>query len=653
MYCSYQDREEFEDDLYHGDDRDSDESEANSELEFRLYSQLHYSSNTGEIEEQGDKGDEDGGQGQDSQKLEVTKNTADVDGDGELECSAEIRPPSSNAVKLRQDLKKKAVEKCDKEKRGKSDLKGQKSSSLLFEEVIVIPSSPDVIYISEDDSDDDRGVCALKGRSRQLQTSTPVQQASQKKKKNLIIPVAVDSSSSESDSDEWESKSESDSSESSDSDGLENWMLLGRGNQDGDHTISLNLESGTDSSTDAEEQDQGATWLVSDKDKEAQIFNKDKGARVAVQRVSNRYYTNKNIQCRNCNKNGHLSKNCPEPKKLSACFLCGTTGHVVSECPNKHCNNCGMPGHLYSSCSEKAYWQKRCNRCDMTGHYFDACPEIWRQYHITTKAGPPVKQHRDDQGRTPAYCYNCSRKGHFGHVCTRQRMFNGTYPSTPFITHYDTVKEINSRQHRIKFKVKGLKKNGFFPASIQSPLTPAPPKKKQKVSHHKNIHQPNHTPHQTPNNYKPSHIFFNNDNDFSAATPKTNKHNKYKQQESAGAGKTWKPKRPVPTSRDQLPPTKLILDEADDFPRGSSRGEKTEKKNKKRSMKKSKLVPPERHGDGRPHHLFRTVTKEMQGSGSKKRERDRRKRRAGAKHAAQMYPTDENLFIIKQRKRSR
>lgn len=72
--------------------------------------------------------------------------------------------------------------------------------------------------------------------------------------------VTVDSSSSESDSEESESKSESsessesselsessDSSDSSDSDGLENWMILGAGKQDGDQSISLNLEGGSDS----------------------------------------------------------------------------------------------------------------------------------------------------------------------------------------------------------------------------------------------------------------------------------------------------------------------------------------------------------------------------------------------------------------------
>lgn len=58
-------------------------------------------------------------------------------------------------------------------------------------------------------------------------------------------------------------------------------------------------------------------------------------------------------------------------QKLSPCFLCGTPGHLVSQCPNRHCNNCGLPGHLYDACSERPYWHKQCHRCDMAGHFFD------------------------------------------------------------------------------------------------------------------------------------------------------------------------------------------------------------------------------------------------------------------------------------------
>ncbi|XP_038569426.1 zinc finger CCHC domain-containing protein 7 [Micropterus salmoides] len=666
MYCTYQDREELEDDIYQDDSEDPEGSEANSELEFHLYSQLHYSSNVGEMEEQEDVGEEV--KGQDSQQLEVAEKTADAD--REQENTGESRPVSPSLSQLLQHLKKKKKkkeEKRDKQEKGKSNPEVRISSSSLYEEVIVIDSSPDVISISEDDTadDDDEGVCALKGKGFQrLQTSTPAQQRTQKQKRSLSVPVTVDSSSSESDSEESESKSEiesasesSDSFDSSDSDGLENWMILGPGNQDGDQTISLNLEGGSDSNADVEEE--AGSWLVSEKDREAQIYNKDKGARIAVHRLSNRYYTGKNVHCRNCNKTGHLSKNCPEPKKLLSCFLCGTPGHLASECPNKHCNNCGLPGHLYDSCSERAYWHKQCHRCSMTGHFFDACPEIWRQYHITTKTGTPMKQRGENPGRTTVYCYNCARKGHFGHECTRHRMFNGTYPSTPFINHYDTVEDINRRHHRIKLKFKELKKNGLFPASAQTPLTPGPPKKKQKIISHKNNQTPNHTPYQRSNNHKPSpsHIFFNDDNDHRTPAPKTKK---YKQQEGTGNVKPWKPKRPVPTSRDQ--PTKLIVDEAHDFPRGGGKEENTKEKKKKRNrMKKTKQAPsvtPDGHGDSRPDRLCWTVTREMQGSkqekGDKKRKRRNRNRRiADKKRDAQMYPTDENLFIIKQRKRSR
>uniref|UniRef100_A0A3Q1FHJ8 Zinc finger CCHC domain-containing protein 7 n=1 Tax=Acanthochromis polyacanthus TaxID=80966 RepID=A0A3Q1FHJ8_9TELE len=448
MYCAYQDREELEDDLYQEDEGDSDGSEADSELEFRLYSQLHYSSNPGELEEQEDGEEkEPDREHQDSQKQ---SNDAK-----ELKPEREIEPPSPIYSKSQQHLKKKKGEKQDKQQKKKSDFK------------------KDVESKSESDS--------------------------------------------------------SSSSDSSDSDALENWMILGRGKQDGDQSISLNLEGGSDSN-------KGVSLFL--------IYNKDKGVRTAVQRVASRYYTGKNVHCRNCNKTGHLSKNCPEPKKVQPCFLCGTPGHVVSECPKKHCNNCGLPGHLYESCSERAYWHKQCHRCSMTGHFFDACPEIWRQYHITV---------------------SIFTQSQICQECTQRRMFNGTYPSIPFINHYDTVEDINRRQHRIKLRVKG----------------------KSPTEKHK-------------------HLFLS----------------------------SW-----------------------------GGTGESMQKKKKKRRMNKMKQVLfglPGGHRDGRPDYLCRTVKGAMPGPQSKQQKakknpkrRDRNLRKADKQFGAEMYPTDENLFSIKQRKRRR
>ncbi|XP_030595187.1 zinc finger CCHC domain-containing protein 7-like [Archocentrus centrarchus] len=293
----------------------------------------------------------------------------------------------------------------------------------------------------------------------------------------------------------------------------------------------------------------------------------------------------------------------------------------------------------------------------MTGHFFDACPEIWRQYHMTTKSGPPVKQRPKDSNQSLAYCYNCSRKGHFGHACTQRRMFSGVYPTTLLINHYDTVEDINRRQHRMEIKVKELMKNGYLPSCAEALLTLGPPMKKRKISYHKNNDQSNHTP--SSHNPRPSHLFFK-DNDFSAATPKTKKFNKYKQQESVGNVKPWKPKRPVPTSRDPLTAAKPILDEVEDFPRGGGTGENRKMRRKMNKMKPVPLAQPGVHTEKRKDRLFGSVGGKMQGSKSKQERRAKKKKRnnqapgtADKKIGAESYPVDDNLFFIKQRKRRR
>ncbi|XP_033828152.1 zinc finger CCHC domain-containing protein 7 [Periophthalmus magnuspinnatus] len=625
MFSTLQYLEQLEDDLYREYEDDSEGSEADSELEFHLYSQLHYSSNAGEVNELEDKKKEI-----DEISTEGNHNITDSDKLGQL---SENRSTAKKKEKVQGDKEKKRTKQAKNDK-----AKGQRASSTVFEEVIVIDSSPDVITLSEDDSSDESGgVCALKGqRLPKRCTSTPAQV--KKGVFDTAVPVNISSSESESES---ESQSVLDSSSCSDSDHVENWMILSHGQQDGDQSISLNLDGVVESETDGEELD--GKWLISDKDRTAQIFNKSQGVRPFVQRLTSRYYTDKNVHCKNCNRTGHLSKNCPEPKKVSPCILCSTPGHMPLECPYKYCHNCGLPGHRYSSCSERAYWHKQCHRCKMTGHFHDGCPEIWRQYHITIKLGPPVIDKRNGRGQTRAYCYNCAKKGHFGHECQKQRMFNGSYPSTPFINHYDTTNDIKGRQRRIEQKVKDLKNNGLLPHVPyvrhvpQSLSTPEPPRKKQKTSFEKNNHHHKRTSHQSFKTDLPasSHIFFSDASD-SDSICKTSKHQKYKR---ISQEKTWKPKRPVPQSRDSVP--KVVLDEADDFPRGGGQGEEMERRKKSKKMKKN--------GQSLCWTNTSKQAKDKSGNPSKKK----KNKKASKKTSDKMYPTDENLFIIKQRKHKR
>lgn len=165
--------------------------------------------------------------------------------------------------------------------------------------------------------------------------------------------------------------------------------------------------------------------------------------------------------------------------------------------------------------------------------------------------------------------------------------------------------------------------DGHFPTTPQNLSTQEPSKKKQKISHHKN-----------------KHIFFN---DYCQPKSPSLKTKKDEPRESTGGVKPWKPKRPVPTSRET--DGKIILDEAEDFPRGGSGGQ-----NKKR-CKKSKHFPEEQSRPKRPAWLGETTAAPHQDKRKKKRGRE--SRLASRKTDVHMYPADENLFIIKQRRRTR
>uniref|UniRef100_A0AAY5EHN1 Uncharacterized protein n=1 Tax=Electrophorus electricus TaxID=8005 RepID=A0AAY5EHN1_ELEEL len=190
MFSRYQQWAEYEDELYcEEDEGDSCLSESDSELEFQLYSQLHYNMEVQENQEvQGDTGHE----GPEEEPLQPGRGA----------------PPAPPAPV----------------------------------EVITIDSGPDAITISDSTEDED-SVCALKprqsrprcrvnGKGPRPSALLAPQTSRSEKVRNVMEEVVV----LYSDSDE---NSDSDS----DSDGLESWMILGRDREEGDQDIQLNLSA--------------------------------------------------------------------------------------------------------------------------------------------------------------------------------------------------------------------------------------------------------------------------------------------------------------------------------------------------------------------------------------------------------------------------
>ncbi|XP_019346282.1 zinc finger CCHC domain-containing protein 7 isoform X2 [Alligator mississippiensis] len=440
MFDGYEDLDAYEDDLYR--EESSSELSVDSEVEFHLYSQVHYAQNLGEINGQ-EENKQVGSIKKEGQSSVLTNKLVWEKNIIELSDSDFIQISDGPEVIILSDT-------ADEDSIYKSKVK-KTATSLLPNKISNCPgnSTRNRARASKHNS----------MASNRLMGETSCKEKMAHVKSNSIsigasmiqeILVIEDSSNGE----------EEKESTVSESDNLESWMLLEYDKDDKDEDIILNVEG---CGTSVSEGESGVNWSISDKDLEAQICN------YPSLRRNNRYYaTDKNVTCRNCNKQGHLSKNCPTPKKMPPCCLCSERGHLQNTCPARFCLNCCLPGHYSKECLERAYWSKRCNRCDMKGHYADACPEIWRQYHLTTKPGP-IKKASSSEYSIIAYCYNCSRKGHYGYECSERRMYGGVFPSSPFIYYYDNKYDIKSRAKRLKRKIEELQEVGLLPVEFKRP----------------------------------------------------------------------------------------------------------------------------------------------------------------------------------------
>ncbi|XP_075458740.1 zinc finger CCHC domain-containing protein 7 isoform X2 [Ascaphus truei] len=572
MFHGYEDLEAYEDDLYR-EQSSSDES-VDSEVEFYLYSQVHYSqhlseSNVEEVEAGGDTEPRASGKKQQSnsnyikdaeQSILVT-----------ISDSEEIKISDSSAVIIVSDTGDEDSVYCNKGRRQVTGIPLQAKGTLYNPDAHSTPN--------------DTRVFTPRTRVSKGQRSFPASTSKCYSGGVVQEVLVIRGSSEEEDDDEFEEDTEMSESDQSD---LENWMLLGSAREDGDASIQLNLEGYRSSSSE----ERGVEWSIGERDTEAQIGN------YTPLRRSNRYYSaDKNVICRNCEKRGHLSKNCPTPKKLPACCLCGERGHLQNSCPARYCSNCFLPGHFSQECIERPHWKKQCHRCSMTGHYADACPEIWRQYHLTVEPGPIKKSNSTPGQKDVVYCCNCARKGHCGYECNERRMFNGSFPTCQLIFSYDRNHDIWKREQRAKNKIEELKEAGLFPLEMR-------PHKGME----NNILPSKKTKHKHLREYRPFH--------------KEERQHMSKKKKFMEGHQKKKHKKKIALHTQET---------EEDFPRGGSD-----------KFLKGKGRYTRKHYD---NVLFKDVKKsEFTGGISKKRRNNRRKRETGT-------GIDGSLLIIKQRKK--
>jgi len=128
-----------------------------------------------------------------------------------------------------------------------------------------------------------------------------------------------------------------------------------------------------------------------------------------------------NVRCSNCHRDGHQRYDCPVPRKIPCCYICGKKGHIESRCPQKICLTCGKQQNTFRKTCEYCR-VLYCTMCHSIGHESMECPDLWRRYHQTTDMSS-VPQNPDNVMKPPGllHCCNCTKRGHESSMCKEYR----------------------------------------------------------------------------------------------------------------------------------------------------------------------------------------------------------------------------------------